>query len=140
MSLSTFSQNGLTSDTAKYPKMMLMGGDTVVVITPDQVKKVNIVKVERDNFKELADSLESTLDVCLENDSTKTLELESKNKQLVYQDSIIENDSIMVKNLEETRDILECHLEAEKEKKKILGIIAGTEGVVIVILGILLLL
>ena len=69
-----------------------------------------------------------------------TAELIIEESQLSYQESIMENDSIMIHHLEETREILECHLEAEKKKKTFWTIVAGTEGVVIVILGVLLML
>lgn len=119
---------------------MLIDGDTVVVITPEQVKRSNIIYVERNNYKELSYSLESTLDVCLENNSTKTLEIQSKNKQIAYQDSIIINDTIMIQELTDIKTTLEGNLKAEKRKTKFLGFTSGGAGVVIIILSLLLIL
>lgn len=116
-----------------------MGGDTVVVITPEHVKKINVVKVERDNYKELSDTLESTLNVCLWNDSTKTLEIKSKNKQIQLLNTIIKNDTLIINKLEESNDLLKDELSDEKRKKLFYQITSSISSVAIIILTVLLL-
>ena len=54
--LLSFSQNG-------YPKVILINGDTLIAITKDQQRRINLVKVERDYYKEYADSLNVATDL-----------------------------------------------------------------------------
>lgn len=59
--LLSFSQSG-------YPKVMVINGDTLVAITKNQQRKINLVKIERDYYRQYADSLEigaHLLDVAL---------------------------------------------------------------------------
>ena len=46
-----FSQSG-------FPKILIINGDTLVAITKNQRDKINLVKIERDYYKQYADSLE----------------------------------------------------------------------------------
>ena len=56
MSKSGICQNG-------YPKILYLQNDTVVAITTNQVRQINVVKVELDGCKILTDSLMSNVDL-----------------------------------------------------------------------------
>jgi len=51
ISVFSFSQIGLTQN--EYPKILVKGQDTLVVITMAQMDKANVVKIQRDRFEEL---------------------------------------------------------------------------------------
>ena len=52
----SISQPGLTSN--EYPKLYISeNNDTLLLLTIDQVKKLNVLKLEKDKYKELTDSL-----------------------------------------------------------------------------------
>lgn len=56
MPLLSFSQNG-------YPKVILINGDTLIAITKNQQRRINLVKVERDYYEQYSDSLNVATDL-----------------------------------------------------------------------------
>jgi len=54
--LLSFSQNG-------YPKVILINGDTLIAITKNQQRRINLVKVERDYYEQYSDSLNVATDL-----------------------------------------------------------------------------
>lgn len=52
----SFSQSG-------YPKVVIINGDTLIAVTKQQLKDINIVKVERDYYEEYSDSLNVALEL-----------------------------------------------------------------------------
>lgn len=80
-----------------YPKKIVYEGDTLVLITMDQVDSLNITYATVDEYKELSDSLSSSIDgyeVVIVKDKEIIKELEEKvdikNAIIVEKDVIIE--------------------------------------------------
>lgn len=140
-SLLSFSQTGsVQPENDKYPKMVTINGDTLILITPEQVKTANVIYTKLKNCETELSMTESVLGECLDNVQVKNKLIQSKDEEIRLQDSIIVRNDTIIKELTITRDILTNNLQDEKKKTKFFQITSGTAGVVILILGILLIL
>jgi hypothetical protein len=111
----SFSQSG-------YPKQIVIDKDTLVAITPQQVKTLNLLNVD---FKECND-IKKALILKVESDSlliTKQNEYEGLLvKRLDAQDVVMKNDNIIYKSLQS--DLDKANKLCKKEKVKV-GIMGG---------------
>lgn len=120
--------------------MVTINGDTLILITPEQVKTANVIYTKLKNCETELSMTESVLGECLDNVQVKNKLIQSKDEEIRLQDSIIVRNDTIIKELTITRDILTNNLQDEKKKTKFFQITSGTAGVVIIILGILLIL
>lgn len=81
-----FSQNG-------YPKQILLGNDSLVVITPKQVKLLNLAKVELDETREMNNILQEQI-------SLFKVTLGKYKKLSIEKDSTISNQNLLIQNRE----------------------------------------
>lgn len=94
----------------EYPKMVIQGGDTLVMITIPQVDSINITYITLDEYREKNDSLHSAVDsmriiIGKDDELMKVLE-----ERIAIKDTIIEKKDEII----EIQDI-----EMEKKDKKI---------------------
>lgn len=129
MSSLAFSQSG-------YPKkIVLENKDTIIALTGNQVKKINLGILKTDYYKELSDSLlyfskrDSTLIFSQKN------YIDVLNNQLILERQIsIQKDTI---NLHLNKQLIDMNKQLNKQKVKI-GILGGVSTVLVgVIIGIL---
>lgn len=99
MNLLGFSQDG-------FPRKIVYNGDTLVLITTDQLKMANLTYVEKTEYKELLDSMQilynqKSLAVLTLNEMVESLNrsILLKDKTIASQDSIIDNYKIITKDL-----------------------------------------
>lgn len=131
MSLATFlySQVG-------FPKIINLSGDSVVAITFEQVKKINLVKAESDSYKQISDSLLIQVDLYKQQNVIGINMIENMQKQLSLKDSLIKKDAEIQSILRNDNDFLKNKIKKEKTFKTIIyivgsGIIAGLTGTTI---------
>ena len=124
----SFSQNG-------YPKQVVINKDTVVAINMQQVKSLNLLKVD---FDECSD-IKNALILKIKEDSiliSKGHEYESLlNSRLNAQDKVITNDNIIYKSLQ--IDLEKSQKLYKREKVKV-GIFGGFSAILVGIIATLL--
>jgi len=88
-----------------YPKKAIIDNDTIVMITPGQVTKLNLAFNDLDRFKMKSDSLSSLISLFEQHDSLK--------------DKVIQNQRLQMINYEKQGSINEeIILSLDKEVKK----------------------
>ena len=95
-----------------YPKKAIIDNDTIVMITPGQVTKLNLAFNDLDRFKMKSDSLSSLISLFEQHDSLK--------------DKVIQNQRLQMINYEKQGSINEeiiLSLDKEVKKQKDIGIL-----------------
>ena len=120
-----------------YPKLLINNQDTFLILTVDQVKKLNILKEEKNKYETLTDSLSlQMMDYDLVIIKDKEL-IDNLKEQLILKDKIIiEKDSII-------EEINDKNNELSRKLKRNLffnKVSIGAGGVLLIVLGILILL
>lgn len=120
-----------------YPKKVVIGPDTVVAITQDQMKIVNKVHISLQECREINDSLFSTIDSCkvlsyLHDSTTHNLQqqLFIKSQAIQERDSII--DRAIIRDKRQIQDIKRL-----ERYNRVIGIFSGS---LIILVGYLLIL
>lgn len=120
--------------TSEYPKKIVYQGDTLVLITLDQVDSLNITYSVVDQYKELSDSLKSSIkeyEIVVLKDKEIIEELE---KKVEIHDQILEQKNIII---QEERGEKEKYQKKNKRLKffnKILVVAVISLGTVVSIL------
>ena len=85
-----------------YPKLSLIDGDTVILLSLENLKKANVIFNERDMYKEMADTLSENIEKCL--------------CCIQKRDMMI--DSLYMDNVSRSIDLIDKTEEIELEKQK----------------------
>ena len=120
-----------------YPKLLINNKDTFLILTVDQVKKLNILKEEKNKYETLTDSLSlQMMDYDLVIIKDKEL-IDNLKEQLILKDKIIiEKDGIISEYVEKDKKLSKkLKLSTFFNKVSI-----GAGGVLLIVLGILILL
>lgn len=133
MSLSSICQTGLTQpNKKKYPAKVIIGKDTVVAITFQQLDSINGTKVKLNGCTELRDSLISKTNL-------QDKEIEGLNSVI----SLLEDDVVLADSIITIKDtLITLEQKKVKEKEKIIkkqkvvnkiwkGVTAGLAAIVI---------
>lgn len=118
MATSAFSQIG-------YPKIIKYGSDSVIAITFEQMKRINIVKVERDSYKEISDSLFSQVELYEQEKKIGFNMLENCNSRLILKDTIILKEQKINLILNDENKRLTKQIKKEKTLKAVIYSIGG---------------
>lgn len=97
MTLSSYSQGTLTA-TEKYPVEQIRGRDTVVVISLDQAREMNLTYERLWEAQEQYDSLRADLDQCASDAEEISRNLMEVKRQLVLRDTLIYQQGRLVNN------------------------------------------
>ncbi len=114
---------------SEYPKIIVYKGDTLVLITLGQVDSLNITYTIVDEYKELSDSLKSSVagyELVIIKDKEIIRELREKNE---IHDQIVEQKNIVNEELKKDNKKL-------KKKNKLLKFFNGVLMVTTTILGV----
>lgn len=126
-------QNGSKNDTInKYPKKLIVKGDTIVAFTESQAKKIQLTKIQLDEQIEFTDSLKTQIkkDSLLIFTQNKVIKSYDRERELSLM--VIKNDSLINKEYEIQINKLESNLKRARTGNKIFG------GAALTGLGILL--
>ena len=92
-----------------YPKIVVLGNDTTVVFSKDQVKSLAMTKLERNMFKEMSDSCLSNSLIMERKIEVQSLIIDNYKAQLGFADSIIINQS-------KINDLIQIELENKDDE------------------------
>ena len=118
MAISSYSQIG-------FPRIIKYGGDSVVAITFEQIKKINITKIERDSYKQIADSLKVEVDLYEYESKIGINMLQNLQKQVSLQDSLLKKDTEIELILQNDNNFLKKKIKKEKTLKTIVYILGS---------------
>ena len=128
MSVSTFSQNG-------YPKRIVLGSDTVIAITLQQMDKINDYKIVADGLTEENESLRDVIvdrdNALFQSDSIRT---ELKGQMLHYKSLVdVKDDEIglLNENAEDLEEIITLN-KKRCRRQKLTMIISSVAGGVLI--------
>lgn len=118
MAISSYSQIG-------FPRIIKYGSDSVVAITFEQMKKINITKIERDSYKQIADSLKVEVDLYEYESKIGINMLQNLQKQVSLQDSLLKKDREIELILQNDNNFLKKKIKKEKTLKTIVYILGS---------------
>jgi hypothetical protein len=118
MATSAYSQVG-------YPKIIKFRSDSVVAITFEQMRRINIVKAERDSYKEISDSLFSQVELYEEEKKIGFNMLENCNSRLILKDTIIIKEQEINLILSNENKRLTKQIKKEKTIKTVMYAVGG---------------
>ena len=115
-----------------YPKIVVLGNDTTVVFSKDQVKSLAITKLERNMFKEMADSCFSNALIMERKIEVQSLIIDNYKEQLGFADSIIINERKMNDLYQHELDNKDDEIQKIKRRNWIyIGVAIITTGIAI---------
>ena len=125
MSISTFCQDN-------YPKVVVLGPDTVVTFSKEQVKSLAITKLERNMYKEMSDSCYSNAEIMKRKIEVQDQIISNFGKQLALSDSIISQHKNIEKMLSQDLLIKDDEIKRLRKQSWLLSAIAIiTTGILI---------
>ena len=89
--LSIFSQQ-------TWPQIQLINGDTICLLSINQIKKINNIYDTKNEYHELSDSLIKLIDTCNFINNKKDILIKSCKKEIYYQKEIIGKQEEIISN------------------------------------------
>jgi hypothetical protein len=125
ISISTFCQDN-------YPKVVVLGPDTVVIFSKEQVKSLAITKLEMNMYKEMSDSCYSNAEIMKRKIEVQDQIISNFGKQLALSDSIISQHKNIEKMLSQDLLIKDDEIKRLRKQSWLLSAIAIiTTGILI---------